>query len=116
MISLDVIRVASSVPRFLGTKQCFGRGTWDHVLGRGVLQTLAGTLAVRGAEYLGQPVRAKAERRNGTGLWGPEEHFFGRPPLTLKLRQLVMICVWALRDQKESLEDSDTGVRSGRGY
>lgn len=73
-------------------------------------------LGCTGAEYLGQPVKAKAERRNGTGLCGPEEHFFGRPPLTLKLRQLVMICVWALRDQKESLEDSDTGVRSGRGY
>lgn len=91
MITLDVILAASSVLRLLGTKQCISlwRGNLGPRAGGGrPVQTAAGSLAVLGSEYPGEPMGAKAEGKTGTGLWGPEERFFGGPPLNLLLWHL----------------------------
>lgn len=88
MITFDVILVASSIPRPLGTKRSISFWRRNVGLSASDCKFLAGTLALLGSEYLGQPVGVKAERKNGAGLWGPEEHFFGRPSLICKLQQL----------------------------
>lgn len=87
-IILDVVllpgTVANSGLRLLGDKAIHlllegeRETTWEGGLAAETADCLLGPRLSRGLSLW----RSKTEQKNGAGLWGPEECFFRRPPLT----------------------------------